>query len=131
MLPNRCAAINQNVVDSWFKVIRSLVIHNVATDVSYHNVATMLSTDALETRGVWSRAHIPLGRVHNRELHFFSKKETIYRNVVDQCVTTFRNVVDRCVKIIPSLVIHNVTSDVSYHSVAEQMCAIHHIVVDK
>ena len=53
------------------------------------------------------------------------------RNVVDQCVTTFRNVVDRCVKIIPSLVIHNVTTDVSLSQCCEQMCAINQIVVDK
>ena len=52
-------AINQIVVDKLVTLIHSLVIHNVATDVSYHNVATMLSTVAFDTRGVWSRAHIP------------------------------------------------------------------------
>ena len=53
---------------------------------------------------------------------FVRQRETIYRNVVDRCVTTYRNVVDRCVKMICSLVFHNVTTDVSYHNVAEQMC---------
>ena len=63
MLPKGCAALNQNVVDSWVKVIRSLVMYNVATDVSYHNV----EASVLERTKQWCR-------VRTRELTFSAGK---------------------------------------------------------
>ena len=45
MLLNRCVMINRNVVDRCVKLIRSLVIHNVATDVSLSQCCRQLCQD--------------------------------------------------------------------------------------
>ena len=91
----------------------------------------MLSTDALDTRGVWSRAHIPVVTGPQQGTSISSKRDTIYRNVVDLCVTTYRNVVvDRCVKVIRSLVFGNVTTDVFITMLSNKCVAINQNIVD-